>query len=46
VPVTLSSEKLPINIQLVARWFDEATILELGEKIQTGSDAYGTHPIA
>jgi aspartyl-tRNA(Asn)/glutamyl-tRNA(Gln) amidotransferase subunit A len=46
VPVTLSSERLPINVQLVSRWFDEATILELGEKIQTGSDAYGQHPIA
>jgi aspartyl-tRNA(Asn)/glutamyl-tRNA(Gln) amidotransferase subunit A len=46
VPVTFSSEKLPINVQLVSRWFDEATILELGEKIQTGSDAYGQHPIA
>lgn len=45
VPVTLSSEKLPINIQLVSRWFDEATILDLGEKIQTGSDAYGKHPM-
>ncbi|MFD2933659.1 amidase [Spirosoma flavum] len=46
VPITLSSERLPINVQLVARWFDEATILELGEKIQTNSDAYGKHPIA
>lgn len=46
VPVTFSSENLPINVQLVSRWFDEATILELGEKIQTGSDAYGKHPIA
>lgn len=46
VPVTQSSEKLPISIQLVARWFDEATLLELGEKIQLASPAYGTHPIA
>jgi aspartyl-tRNA(Asn)/glutamyl-tRNA(Gln) amidotransferase subunit A len=45
VPVRLSSEHLPINVQLVSRWFDEATILDLGEKIQTGSAAYGTHPI-
>ncbi|GLU50559.1 amidase [Dyadobacter frigoris] len=45
VPVRLSSETLPINIQLVSRWFDEATILALGEKIQTGSEAYGKHPI-
>lgn len=46
VPVTFSSEKLPINIQLAARWFDEATLLELGEKIQLASPAYGTHPFA
>ncbi len=46
VPVTLSSEKLPISIQMAARWFDEATLLELGEKIQLASPAYGTHPIA
>jgi len=45
VPVTFSSERLPINIQLAARWFDEATLLELGEKIQLASPAYGTHPI-
>lgn len=46
IPVTQSSEKLPINVQLVARWFDEPTLLELGEKIQLASPAYGTHPIA
>ncbi len=46
VPVTISQEKLPINIQLVARWFDEATLLDLGDKIQTASPAYRTHPIA
>jgi aspartyl-tRNA(Asn)/glutamyl-tRNA(Gln) amidotransferase subunit A len=44
VPVRISSEHLPINVQLVSRWFDEATILDLGEKIQTGSEAYGMHP--
>jgi len=46
VPVRISSERLPISVQLVSRWFDEATILELGDKIQTGSEAYGTHPIS
>ena len=46
VPVTFSSENLPINIQLAARWYDEATLLELGEKIQLASPAYGSHPIA
>lgn len=46
VPVTLSSENLPVNVQLAARWFDEATLLDLGEKIQLASPAYGTHPLA
>lgn len=44
VPSRISSKGLPINIQLVSRWFDEATILDLGEKIQTMSEAYGLHP--
>ena len=30
VPFGFSSEKLPIGIQLVAKWLDEATILRLG----------------
>jgi len=45
VPFRLSSKGLPINIQLVSRWFDEATILSLGELIQTNSAVYGLHAI-
>jgi aspartyl-tRNA(Asn)/glutamyl-tRNA(Gln) amidotransferase subunit A len=30
VPYGLSSEQLPIGVQLVGKWFDEATILRLG----------------
>lgn len=30
VPYGLSSDLLPIGVQLVAKWFDEATILRLG----------------
>ena len=30
VPYGFSSESLPIGIQLVAKWLDEATILRLG----------------
>lgn len=30
VPYAFSSEELPIGIQLVAKWFDESTILRLG----------------
>jgi aspartyl-tRNA(Asn)/glutamyl-tRNA(Gln) amidotransferase subunit A len=34
VPYALSSEQLPISIQLVARWLDEATILRLGAMLE------------
>jgi aspartyl-tRNA(Asn)/glutamyl-tRNA(Gln) amidotransferase subunit A len=34
VPYGISSENLPINIQLVASWFDESTILRLGATLE------------
>ena len=34
VPYGFSSEKLPIGIQLVARWLDEAAILRLGAMLE------------
>jgi aspartyl-tRNA(Asn)/glutamyl-tRNA(Gln) amidotransferase subunit A len=34
VPYGFSSEKLPIGIQLVARWLDESTILRLGALLE------------
>ena len=34
VPFAFSSEQLPINVQLVSRWLDEATILRLGLLIE------------
>jgi aspartyl-tRNA(Asn)/glutamyl-tRNA(Gln) amidotransferase subunit A len=34
VPYGFSSEKLPIGIQLVAKWLDEATILRLGAMLE------------
>ncbi len=45
VPFGFSSEKLPINVQLVSRWFDEATILRLGQMIESGTDAHNQRPI-
>ena len=45
VPFSFSSEKLPINVQLVSRWFDEATILHLGQLIESGTDAHNQHPL-
>ena len=37
VPFTFSSERLPINVQLVSRWLDEASILQLGLLIESGN---------
>ena len=34
VPYGFSSEQLPIGIQIVARWFDESTILRLGALLE------------
>lgn len=34
VPFAFSSEQLPIGIQLVSRWLDEATILRLGSLLE------------
>jgi aspartyl-tRNA(Asn)/glutamyl-tRNA(Gln) amidotransferase subunit A len=34
VPYALSSEQLPIGVQLVARWLDENTILRLGAMLE------------
>jgi aspartyl-tRNA(Asn)/glutamyl-tRNA(Gln) amidotransferase subunit A len=44
VPFSFSSEKLPINVQLVSKWFDEATLLRLGQLIESGTDAHNRHP--
>jgi len=34
VPFAFSAEQLPINVQLVSRWLDEATILRLGALLE------------
>jgi aspartyl-tRNA(Asn)/glutamyl-tRNA(Gln) amidotransferase subunit A len=34
VPYAFSSEQLPINVQLVSKWLDEATILRLGALLE------------
>jgi len=44
VPFTFNSEQLPINVQLVSRWLDEATILRLGLLIEAGNNAQHHHP--
>jgi Asp-tRNA(Asn)/Glu-tRNA(Gln) amidotransferase A subunit family amidase len=45
VPFTFSSEQLPINVKLVSRSLDEATILRLGALIEAGNKAQHRHPI-
>jgi aspartyl-tRNA(Asn)/glutamyl-tRNA(Gln) amidotransferase subunit A len=44
VPFTFSSELLPINVQLVSRWLDEATIFRLGLLIEAGNKTQHRHP--
>jgi Asp-tRNA(Asn)/Glu-tRNA(Gln) amidotransferase A subunit family amidase len=44
VPYGFSSEKLPIGIQLVARWLDEATILRLGLLLERKGGLGDRHP--
>lgn len=42
VPYGMSSENLPINIQLVASWFDESTLLRLGATLER-TGGLGSH---
>ncbi len=44
VPFRFSSDGLPIGLQLVGSWLDEATILRLGAVIETASDVSGRRP--
>ncbi len=44
VPFTLSSEHLPINVQLVSRWLDEATILRIGALLQASANPSDLRP--
>lgn len=45
VPWRFSKQGLPINVQLVSRWFDEATILRLGQLLELNSELTGKHPV-
>ncbi len=44
VPYGFSSEMLPIGIQLVAKWLDEATILRLGAMLERRGGLGDRHP--
>ena len=44
VPYGFSSENLPIGIQLVANWLDEATILRLGAMLERRGGLGNRHP--
>jgi len=44
VPFRFSAERLPISVQLVSKWLDEATILRLGALIETASEVRGRRP--
>jgi aspartyl-tRNA(Asn)/glutamyl-tRNA(Gln) amidotransferase subunit A len=45
VPYGFSSEKLPIGIQLVSKWLDDATILRLGAMLERRGGLGNRHPI-
>lgn len=45
VPYGLSSETLPIGIQLVAKWLDEATLLRLGAMLERRGGLGDRHPL-
>lgn len=44
VPFRFSSEQLPIGVQLVSKWLDEATILRLGALLETASEVRNRRP--
>jgi aspartyl-tRNA(Asn)/glutamyl-tRNA(Gln) amidotransferase subunit A len=44
VPFRLSASGLPIGVQLVARWWDEATLLSAAALLETASDLRHRHP--
>jgi aspartyl-tRNA(Asn)/glutamyl-tRNA(Gln) amidotransferase subunit A len=44
VPYALSSEQLPIDIQLISKWLDEATILRLGALLERKGGIGDRHP--
>ena len=44
VPFRFSSEHMPIGIQLVSRWLDEATILRLGALLESASEVKDHRP--
>jgi aspartyl-tRNA(Asn)/glutamyl-tRNA(Gln) amidotransferase subunit A len=44
VPYAFSSEQLPIGIQLVGKWLDEATLLRLGAMLERKGGLGDRHP--
>jgi aspartyl-tRNA(Asn)/glutamyl-tRNA(Gln) amidotransferase subunit A len=44
VPYGFSSEQLPIGIQLVGKWLDEATLLRLGAMLERKGGLGDRHP--
>jgi len=45
VPYAFSSEQLPIGIQLVGKWLDEATLLRLGAMLERRGGLGDRHPV-
>ncbi|WP_405410013.1 amidase family protein [Streptomyces decoyicus] len=44
LPFGTTGGGLPVGVQLVSRWYDEATILRLGSALETVSPVHGRSP--
>jgi aspartyl-tRNA(Asn)/glutamyl-tRNA(Gln) amidotransferase subunit A len=44
LPFGVSTEGLPIGVQLVSRWYEEATILRVGAALESVSPVRDRHP--
>jgi aspartyl-tRNA(Asn)/glutamyl-tRNA(Gln) amidotransferase subunit A len=44
LPFRFTPGGLPVGVQLVARWFDESTLLDVAIRLETLSEVTGTHP--
>ncbi|WP_211212833.1 hypothetical protein [Nonomuraea coxensis] len=44
LPFGITGGGLPVGVQLVSRWYDEATVLRLGRALEQVSPVHGRGP--